>query len=41
MATIENVPESYPEEITGYAEPWIADPGDVIAIKVKPPSRAM
>lgn len=35
MATIENVPEGYPEEITGYAEPWIVKPGDTVAIKVK------
>ncbi|KAK5043613.1 hypothetical protein LTR84_011373 [Exophiala bonariae] len=34
MGTVENVPDDYPEEITGYADPWIAKPGDTIAIKV-------
>jgi hypothetical protein len=34
MATIDTPPADYPPEITGYAEPWIASPGDKVAIKV-------
>ncbi|KIW95893.1 uncharacterized protein Z519_02958 [Cladophialophora bantiana CBS 173.52] len=34
MSTIDTPPKDYPSEITGYAEPWIASPGDDVAIKV-------
>ena len=34
MATIERVPKDYPAEITGYAEPWLAYPNNVLDIKV-------
>jgi hypothetical protein len=34
MATIDTPPPDYPLEITGYAEPWIASPGETVAIKV-------
>lgn len=34
MSTIEPVPKDYPPEITGYADPWIASPGETLAIKV-------
>ncbi|KAK5263775.1 hypothetical protein LTR99_010880 [Exophiala xenobiotica] len=34
MATIDTPPPDYPPEITGYAEPWIASPGETVAIKV-------
>lgn len=34
MGTIEPVPQDYPSEIIGYADPWIATPGDDVAIKV-------
>jgi hypothetical protein len=30
MATI---PADYPAEITGYVEPWIANPGDTVEVK--------
>jgi len=32
--TICQVPEGYPAEIIGYAEPWIVSPGDQVHIKV-------
>jgi hypothetical protein len=35
MDTIEVVPENYPAEITGYAQPWLALPGDTVDIKVR------
>jgi hypothetical protein len=35
MDTIEVVPEGYPAEITGYAQPWLALPGDTVDIKVR------
>jgi hypothetical protein len=35
MATIWPVPEDYPKEIIGYAEPWIVDPGEFVDIKVR------
>lgn len=34
MSTIHPVPPNYPPEITGYAEPWIVNPGDQVAIKI-------
>ncbi|KAF7197836.1 N,N-dimethylformamidase beta subunit [Pseudocercospora fuligena] len=34
MSTIYPVPGGYPKEITGYAEPWIASPGEQVGIKV-------
>ncbi|EXJ83492.1 hypothetical protein A1O1_07115 [Capronia coronata CBS 617.96] len=34
MATIDTPPADYPPEITGYADPWIASPGETISIKV-------
>jgi hypothetical protein len=34
MSTVEPVPKDYPAEITGYAQPWIANPGDNVDIKV-------
>ena len=34
MSTIGTPPDGYPPEILGYAEPWIATPGDDVAIKV-------
>lgn len=34
MTTIDVPPSDYPPEITGYAEPWIASPGDTVEIKV-------
>ncbi|KIW78493.1 hypothetical protein Z517_08330 [Fonsecaea pedrosoi CBS 271.37] len=34
MSTIDTPPKDYPSEITGYADPWIASPGDEVAIKV-------
>ncbi|KAJ2971444.1 hypothetical protein NQ176_g7681 [Zarea fungicola] len=34
MSTVYPVPENYPSEIIGYAQPWIVDPGDSIDIKV-------
>lgn len=34
MATVETVPDGYPPEIIGYAEPWIVSPGDKVDIKV-------
>ncbi|KAI1620702.1 hypothetical protein EDD37DRAFT_165541 [Exophiala viscosa] len=34
MTTIDTPPADYPAEITGYAEPWIASPGDTVAIKI-------
>ncbi|OQU94096.1 hypothetical protein CLAIMM_00508 [Cladophialophora immunda] len=33
MSTIDVPPANYPPEITGYVEPWIADPGDTIQVK--------
>lgn len=32
--TVRPVPPGYPAEIVGYAEPWIASPGDTISAKV-------
>ncbi|ETI28136.1 hypothetical protein G647_00585 [Cladophialophora carrionii CBS 160.54] len=32
--TIDIPPQGYPPEITGYADPWIANPGEEVAIKV-------
>jgi hypothetical protein len=32
--TISTPPQDYPPEITGYADPWIATPGDEVAIKI-------
>ncbi|KAL7756837.1 hypothetical protein ACKLNR_013830 [Fusarium oxysporum f. sp. zingiberi] len=32
--TVTLPPPGYPSEITGYVEPWIASPGDQIAVKV-------
>ncbi|EXJ64203.1 hypothetical protein A1O7_00539 [Cladophialophora yegresii CBS 114405] len=32
--TIEPPPQDYPPEITGYADPWIATPGEEVAIKI-------
>lgn len=29
--------QDYPPEITGYADPWIASPGEMISIKVSCP----
>lgn len=34
MATIDTPPKDYPPEIIGYIEPWIANPGDTVAVKV-------
>lgn len=34
MATIVPIPADYPDEIVGYVEPWIASPGEEIAVKV-------
>ena len=34
-STICSVPENYPDEIIGYAVPWIASPGDEVEIKVR------
>lgn len=34
MATIYPVPDDYPPEIIGYTEPWIASPGDEVAVKI-------
>lgn len=33
-STVCAVPDGYPSEIIGYAEPWIVGPGDEVAIKV-------
>ncbi|KAF7562665.1 hypothetical protein G7046_g1496 [Stylonectria norvegica] len=33
-STICAVPDGYPAEIIGYADPWIASPGDQVSIKV-------
>ena len=40
-STICAVPDNYPAEIIGYADPWIANPGDHVAIKVSLPSRTV
>lgn len=29
-------PPGYPAEILGYVEPWIASPGETVAVKVSP-----
>ncbi|KAL3471039.1 hypothetical protein BJX99DRAFT_267040 [Aspergillus californicus] len=34
MSTIHRTPPNYPDEITGYAEPWIVSPGADVAIKI-------
>lgn len=34
MAAIVQIPADYPDEIVGYVEPWIASPGEEIAVKV-------
>jgi hypothetical protein len=34
MATIDEPPPDYPAEIIGYVDPWIASPGDTVAVKV-------
>ena len=34
MTTIAQPPKDYPPEITGYVEPWIANPGDTVQVKV-------
>lgn len=34
MSTIVPTPAGYPAEIIGYAEPWIASPGENVDIKV-------
>jgi hypothetical protein len=39
MSTVETPPTDYPSEILGYAEPWIASPGDSVAFKVRQKSR--
>ncbi len=41
MATVDTPPPDYPPEITGYAEPWIASPGETVAIKVSDISMAL
>ncbi|KAJ4249068.1 hypothetical protein NW762_012400 [Fusarium torreyae] len=33
-STVTLPPPNYPPEITGYVEPWIASPGDKVAVKV-------
>jgi hypothetical protein len=33
-STVCAVPEGYPAEIIGYADPWIVSPGDSVDIKV-------
>ncbi|TPX12998.1 uncharacterized protein E0L32_006643 [Thyridium curvatum] len=33
-STLCSIPEGYPAEIIGYADPWIASPGDMVEIKV-------
>ncbi len=33
-STICAIPEGYPAEIIGYADPWIVSPGDEVEIKV-------
>lgn len=32
--TLRAVPDDYPPEIIGYAEPWIVNPGDEVDVKV-------
>lgn len=34
MSTIEDIPKDYGSEIIGYTEPWIANPGQTVAVKV-------
>lgn len=34
MVTLNELPQDYPPEIIGYTEPWIADPGESINVKV-------
>ncbi|EOO00573.1 putative large subunit of -dimethylformamidase protein [Phaeoacremonium minimum UCRPA7] len=34
MTTVAILPEGYPAELTGYADPWIASPGGTVEIKV-------
>ncbi|KAF5608647.1 uncharacterized protein FSUBG_4575 [Fusarium subglutinans] len=33
MTTSSELPDGYPAEITGYAEPWISSPGDLVEVK--------
>lgn len=32
--TATEAPPGYPAEILGYVEPWIANPGETVAVKV-------
>ena len=34
MVAAHGTPQGYPPEIIGYTEPWIADPGESIDVKV-------
>lgn len=36
MATVIEVPNGHPAEITGYVDPWISSPGECIDVKVYP-----
>lgn len=35
VSTIRPVPDDYPPEIIGYADPWIVSPGDDVEVKVR------
>lgn len=34
MGIVEETPQNYGSEIIGYVEPWIADPGQSLDVKV-------
>ncbi|KAF5531699.1 hypothetical protein FMEXI_12845 [Fusarium mexicanum] len=34
MTPSSQLPDGYPAEITGYAEPWISSPGDLVEVKI-------